>query len=215
EMGCKTDVVRNDELAVADLVRRRPQALVISPGPCTPREAGVCMAAVAELVGRVPILGVCLGHQVIAAALGGRVVRAPEPIHGRTSAIHHNGLRLFAGLPNPLRATRYHSLIVEEDSLPECLTVTARTSDGLIMAIEHQRYPVFGTQFHPESILTERGHHLLANFLRLAGIAAVSVPDASDADELRAAAFVRPDALAGKDPSPATPPRRRGTPLHW
>ena len=174
EMGRGTDVVRNDAVTVAEIVRRRPAALIISPGPCTPREAGVSVAAVAELVGRVPILGVCLGHQVIAAALGGRVVRAPEPVHGRTSAIHHDSRRLFEGLPNPLRATRYHSLIVEEASLPECLTVTARTADGLIMAVEHRQLPVFGIQFHPESILTERGHQLLANFLREAGVAAAS-----------------------------------------
>ncbi|NOX53887.1 MAG: aminodeoxychorismate/anthranilate synthase component II [Planctomycetes bacterium] len=202
EMGCDTDVVRNDAVTVADIVRRRPAALVISPGPCTPREAGVSVVAVAELVGQAPILGVCLGHQVIAAALGGRVVRAPEPVHGRTSAIHHRGRRLFDGLPNPLRATRYHSLIVEEASLPECLTVTARTADGLIMAVEHRQHPVFGIQFHPESVLTERGHQLLANFLREAGIAAATRP--FDRDE-RERPTTRADGSGRMSPRPIHP----------
>ena len=147
-----------------------PQAIVISPGPCTPNEAGVSLDLIRELGSRIPTLGVCLGHQALAAALGGNVIRAPEPVHGRTSLVQHNGRRLFAGLPNPLRATRYHSLIVEESSLPAELRIVARTADGLPMALEHTAWPAFGVQFHPESILTESGHRLLANFLSLAGV---------------------------------------------
>jgi anthranilate synthase/aminodeoxychorismate synthase-like glutamine amidotransferase len=150
ELGCATQVVRNDALTVAEIARLAPQAIVISPGPCTPAEAGISMALIRELGPRVPILGVCLGHQALAAALGGNIVRAPEPVHGRTSLVHHTGDRLFEGLPNPLRATRYHSLIVEELSLPSELRVTARTSDGIPMALEHKTWPAFGVQFHPE-----------------------------------------------------------------
>ena len=215
EMGCRTDVVRNDAITVAEIARRRPDALIISPGPCTPREAGVSVAAVAELVGQVPILGVCLGHQVIAAALGGRVVRAPEPVHGRTSAIHHTGQRLFHGLPNPLRATRYHSLIVEERSLPDCLAVTARTADGLIMAVEHRERPVFGVQFHPESVLTQSGHRLLANFLRLADLVPASVPEGDGADRAGADAVRRSVESARDRPAPGDAKSRNETPLHW
>jgi anthranilate synthase/aminodeoxychorismate synthase-like glutamine amidotransferase len=170
ELECETQVVRNDAVTVAGVTRLSPQAIVISPGPCTPAEAGISRALIRELGPRVPILGVCLGHQALAAALGGNVVRAREPIHGRTSLVQHNGERLFAGLPNPLRATRYHSLIVEEETLPAELRVTARTSDGIPMALEHATWPAFGVQFHPESILTDLGHRLLANFLRIAGL---------------------------------------------
>jgi anthranilate synthase/aminodeoxychorismate synthase-like glutamine amidotransferase len=176
ELGCATEVVRNDTVTVADVVRLAPQAIVISPGPCTPAEAGISMALIRELGPRVPILGVCLGHQALAAALGGNVIRAHEPIHGRTSLVHHKGERLFAGLPNPLRATRYHSLIVEELSLPSELRVTARTSDGIPMALEHLTWPAFGVQFHPESILTDSGHRLLANFLQIAGLPVGDLP---------------------------------------
>ncbi|MBI3866134.1 MAG: aminodeoxychorismate/anthranilate synthase component II [Planctomycetia bacterium] len=176
ELGCKTLVVRNDAVTVADVVRLEPQAIVISPGPCTPYEAGISMDLIHELGPRVPILGVCLGHQALAAALGARIVRAPEPVHGRTSLIHHDRMRLFARLANPLCATRYHSLIVDEATLPAELRVTARTVDGLPMALEHAEWPAFGVQFHPESILTESGHRLIANFLEIAGIAAKSIP---------------------------------------
>jgi len=176
ELGCATEVVRNDTVSVAEVAEMAPQAIVISPGPCTPHEAGISIDLIRQLGPRIPILGVCLGHQALAAALGGNVIRAPEPIHGRTSLVQHDGTRLFAGLPVPLRATRYHSLIVEESSLPAELRVTARTADGLPMALEHTAWPAFGVQFHPESILTDSGHRLLANFLSLAGLPVGPLP---------------------------------------
>jgi anthranilate synthase/aminodeoxychorismate synthase-like glutamine amidotransferase len=177
ELGQETVVVRNDAVSVAEIAAMRPQAIIISPGPCTPSEAGISLDLVRELGPRVPMLGVCLGHQAIAQALGGRVIRAPEPVHGRTSLIEHHGERLFAGLPQPLRATRYHSLIVEESSLPGELKIVARTPDGLPMALEHVTWSLFGVQFHPESILTQDGHRLLANFLKLAGLAVAGLPE--------------------------------------
>lgn len=169
ELGCATDVVRNDRLTVDQIAQEPCEAVVISPGPCSPAEAGVSVSLVRELSGTVPILGVCLGHQSIAAALGGRVIRAPEPVHGRASRVLHDGTRLFEGLPSPLTVGRYHSLVAEAATLPPVLGVTARTDDGLVMAIEHESHPTWGVQFHPESILTEGGHALIANFLRLAG----------------------------------------------
>jgi anthranilate synthase/aminodeoxychorismate synthase-like glutamine amidotransferase len=168
ELGCETEVVRNDRLTVAEVAARAATALVISPGPCSPSEAGISVSVVRELSGAVPILGVCLGHQAIAAALGGRVVRAPEPIHGRASRVRHGGTGLFEGLPDPLTVGRYHSLVAEEATLPSALRVTARTDDHLVMALEHGSHPTYGVQFHPESILTEGGHALITNFLRLA-----------------------------------------------
>jgi anthranilate synthase/aminodeoxychorismate synthase-like glutamine amidotransferase len=170
ELGCETKVMRSDAVTVDEVRSASPQAIIISPGPCTPREAGISTDVVRELGAEIPILGVCLGHQAIAAALGGHIVRAPEPVHGRTSAISHEGTSLFTGLPQPLTATRYHSLIVEEASLPAELRITARSPEGLIMGLEHTRWPVFGVQFHPESVLTDAGHRLLANFLLRAGI---------------------------------------------
>ncbi|MCR4411746.1 MAG: aminodeoxychorismate/anthranilate synthase component II, partial [Thermoguttaceae bacterium] len=172
-LGHATAVVRNDAIDVEGVGRLRPDALVLSPGPCTPEQAGCSLATVREFCGRIPMLGVCLGHQVIAQALGGRVIRAVEPVHGRTSPVLHDGQGLFAGLPSPLLGGRYHSLVVEEASLPSCLEVCARTPDGVVMAIQHRRFPVVGLQFHPESILTEAGYAILAGFLRLAGL---SVP---------------------------------------
>jgi anthranilate synthase component 2 len=151
---------------VAQVAERRPQAIVISPGPCTPAEAGISVALLRELGPRVPTLGVCLGHQCIGEAFGGRVIRAPEVMHGKTSLIYHDGTGVFDGLPNPFEAIRYHSLIVERGSLPDELTATAQTSQGLIMGLRHRRYPVEGVQFHPESIKTEAGKDLLRNFLR-------------------------------------------------
>lgn len=200
ELGCATQVVRNDALSVAEIARLKPTAIVISPGPCTPREAGVSMELIRELAPRVPMLGVCLGHQAIAAALGGQVIRAPEPIHGRTSWIHHDQRRLLAGLPNPLQATRYHSLIVEEVTLPETLQVTARTSDGILMALEHKSWPLFGVQFHPESVLTDCGHLLLRNFLRIAGINAKESPG-GDLQELPASLVSAADEWFQKEPA--------------
>ncbi len=179
-LGQSTRVVRNTAIDVAAVRELGPQAVVLSPGPCTPKEAGCSVDVVRELVGEVPILGVCLGHQAIAEALGGRVVRAAEPVHGRTSKIFHNGRGVFAGLPNPIVGCRYHSLAVEESSLPACLEVAARTEDGTLMAIAHRQYPVVGLQFHPESILTETGYGLLAAFLRLAGLSVGGVPTLAD-----------------------------------
>lgn len=170
-LGQETRVVRNDAVNVAEIRRLQPDALVLSPGPCTPSEAGCSLAVVRELTGEFPILGVCLGHQTIAAAMGGQVVRAKEPVHGRASLVQHDSQGLFSGLPSPLTVGRYHSLVVEEESLPPELEVTSRTKDGVVMAIAHRQHPVVGVQFHPESILTLGGFELLANFLRLAGMA--------------------------------------------
>ncbi len=179
ELGCDTRVVRNDALSVEEVRALQPQAIVISPGPCSPNEAGISVEVLRQLGSDIPMLGVCLGHQSLAAAYGGNVVRATEPVHGRTSWVRHAGTALFAGVTNPFRATRYHSLVVDEASLPVDLVVTAWTDDGVPMAIEHQHHRLYGLQFHPESVLTEFGHRLLANFLHLAGIETATVPDAT------------------------------------
>jgi anthranilate synthase/aminodeoxychorismate synthase-like glutamine amidotransferase len=155
---------------VAAARRLNPQAIVLSPGPCTPNEAGCSLDVVRQLHASVPMLGVCLGHQAIAAALGAKVVRSPEPMHGRTSLVHHDGQGVFGGAPEPLRACRYHSLVVEEASLPLCLEANAWAEDGMVMGLQHRELPVVGVQFHPESILTDAGYLMLANFLRLAGL---------------------------------------------
>ena len=165
ELGADVLVKRNDELSVGDVAALAPEKIVISPGPCTPNEAGISVALIRELGGVVPILGVCLGHQSIGAADGGAVVRAPQVMHGKLSAIHHDGAGVFAGLPPAFQATRYHSLIVRRDDLPDTLEVTAWTDDGLIMGLRHRTLPVEGVQFHPESIMTEAGKALLKNFL--------------------------------------------------
>ncbi len=165
ELGASVLVRRNDAITLAEAEALAPSHLVISPGPCTPAEAGVSNALIAALGPRVPTLGVCLGHQCIGAVYGGRVIQAPEPVHGKTALIAHDGSGLFAGLPNPFEAMRYHSLIVERATLPDCLTISAQAGDGLIMALRHREYPVFGVQFHPESILTAAGKALLRNFL--------------------------------------------------
>ena len=167
ELGEEVEVVRNDALGVEGIRRLGPTHMVLSPGPCTPREAGVCVEAVRTLGDVLPTLGVCLGHQCIGEALGGRVVRAPRPVHGKTSRVRHDGRGLFRRLPRPLRVTRYHSLLVSADGLPEDVRVTARTDDGEVMALEHTRRPLWGVQFHPEAVMTEAGHALLANFLAL------------------------------------------------
>ena len=167
ELGAATEVWRNDELTVADAVALAPERVVISPGPCGPDQAGISRVLVERLAGAIPILGVCLGHQVIAQVCGGRVGRASAIVHGRATPVHHDGRTLFAGLSNPFVATRYHSLAVERASLPECLEVSATSEDGTIMGIRHRHWPLEGVQFHPESILTTEGKQLLANFLRL------------------------------------------------
>ena len=169
-LGAETLICPSHAIDVADIARLSPQALVISPGPCTPAEAGCSVAAVQAFRGRVPVLGVCLGHQALAVALGARIVRAHEPVHGRTSPVHHDALNLFAGIPSPMIACRYHSLVVDPGSLPAGLAVTARDDEGTIMALEYAADRLYGVQFHPESILTEHGFRLLANFLDTAGI---------------------------------------------
>jgi anthranilate synthase component 2 len=171
ELGAECEVFRNDKISVEAVLRAKPKAIVLSPGPCTPNEAGICLELVAQAGPKVPLLGVCLGHQAIGQSYGGKVIRAALPMHGKLSTIRHGGRGVFDGLPSRLQVTRYHSLIVERSSLPSELEVTAETADGLIMGLEHKRHPVHGVQFHPESIASEHGHQLLANFLKLAGIA--------------------------------------------
>jgi len=168
ELGETVEVVRNDAITVADALALRPEAVVLSPGPCDPDRAGICLALIREGAGQVPILGVCLGHQAIGQAFGGRVVRAPEPWHGKVDTIAHAGTDLFAGIPQGFRATRYHSLVVERETLPDALAVTAWNAEGLVMGLRHRTLPVFGVQFHPESIASEHGHALVGNFMALA-----------------------------------------------
>jgi len=168
QLGADVVVKRNDELSARSALAMRPEAVVLSPGPCTPNEAGICLSLIAEANGRMPILGVCLGHQAIGQVYGGKVVRAPEPMHGKTSRIHHNGRSVFRGLNNDFLATRYHSLTIAPESLPDALDVTATSDDGVIQGIMHKRHPVHGVQFHPESIASENGHALLQNFLTIA-----------------------------------------------
>ena len=166
-LGAEVEVVRNDERSVEDVLTAKPDAILLSPGPCTPKEAGICLDLIRKANGGVPIMGVCLGHQAIGDAYGGDVVRAPEPLHGKMSEIAHRGETLFAGINGPFQATRYHSLIVERKTLPADLAITAE-ADGLIMALSHRTHPVHGVQFHPESIASEHGHLILKNFLDLA-----------------------------------------------
>ena len=179
ELGAACDVRRNDSLSVAQAMALRPEAIVLSPGPCTPNEAGICCDLIRAAAGRIPILGVCLGHQAIGQVFGGEVVRAPAPMHGKVSQIHHAGTDIFAGLRNPFAATRYHSLIVRAETFPSSLVVTARTDDGLIMGLRHATLPVYGEQFHPESIASEHGHDLLRNFLRLAASVRIQAEEAA------------------------------------
>ena len=167
ELGADIVVRRNDRVTVEQVREMQPEKIVVSPGPCTPREAGVSVALIREMAGAAPILGVCLGHQSIGEAFGGKVVRAPYLMHGKTSRIHHDGKTVFAGIEQDFTATRYHSLIVQEDSLPAALEISAQTEDGLIMGLRHRELPVEGVQFHPESILTAAGKRLLGNFLNL------------------------------------------------
>lgn len=165
ELGEDCLVFRNDKIGLAQIEELSPTHIVISPGPCTPNEAGISLEVVKKFAGKIPILGVCLGHQVIGQAFGGKVVRAPEPVHGKTSLIYHLRQGVMAGLPSPFEATRYHSLILEKETLPDSLEVTAWTEDGIVMGVKHRSFKVEGVQFHPESILTRYGHKLLANFI--------------------------------------------------
>jgi anthranilate synthase component 2 len=167
ELGAKVEVRRNDALTVDEALAMRPEGIVLSPGPCDPDKAGICLELIRRAAGQVPILGVCLGHQAIGQAFGGQVVRASKPMHGKVDMIDHDGSGIFAGLPSPFRATRYHSLVVDRASLPSCLHVAASSGDGMIMGMAHRDLPVWGVQFHPESIETEHGHKMLRNFLDL------------------------------------------------
>ena len=169
ELGAQMVVKRNDTLTAAEAVAMSPQGIILSPGPCTPNEAGICLDLIKAAAGKIPLLGVCLGHQALGQAFGGKVVRAPAPLHGKLSQITHEGKGVFHDIPTRFTATRYHSLVVERASLPTCLEITAETEDGLIMGLAHRELTVHGVQFHPESIASEHGHKLLANFLQLAG----------------------------------------------
>ncbi len=168
ELGAEMEVRRNDALSVDEALAYGPEGIVISPGPCDPDQAGICLALIRAAAGKCPILGVCLGHQAIAQAMGGDIVRAPVPMHGKVSEIHHRGTDLFENTPDPFPATRYHSLTVARETLPDCLDITAEADDGLIMGLTHKELPLYGVQFHPESIASENGHQLLQNFLNLA-----------------------------------------------
>ena len=170
DLGAMCDVHRNDKITVDAALSMKPTAIVLSPGPCSPNEAGICLDLIKAAEGRIPLLGVCLGHQSIGQAYGGTVVRAPLPMHGKVTSIRHSGKGVFQGLTAKIGVTRYHSLIVERSTLPDCLEVTAETPDGMIMGLQHESHPVHGVQFHPESIASELGHDMLANFLTLAGI---------------------------------------------
>jgi anthranilate synthase component 2 len=167
ELGAKVDVWRNDQITVAEIAAKKPTGIIISPGPCTPNEAGICLELIETLKADVPMFGVCLGFQSMGQVFGGTVCRAPYVMHGKTSWITHTGKGVFKDLPSPYEATRYHSLIVERDSMPDCLEITAETDDGLVMGLQHKEYPLHGVQFHPESIASEHGHSLLKNFLTI------------------------------------------------
>ena len=168
ELGAEVRVVRNDEISAAEALGMKPDGIVLSPGPCTPNEAGICLDVISRANGAMPILGVCLGHQAIGQIYGGKVVRAPEPMHGKLSRVHHTGKSVFRGLNNDFLATRYHSLTIDPPSMPGSLEVTATSEDGVIQGVMHKSHPVHGVQFHPESIASENGHALLANFLQIA-----------------------------------------------
>ena len=174
ELGAAVDVRRNDQVSVAEVMALHPQGIILSPGPCDPDRAGICLALIEAAAGKLPVLGVCLGHQAIGQAFGGKVIRGPVPMHGKLTAVQHRGEGIFQDIPTPFMATRYHSLVVERGSLPDCFSVTAETENGLIMGLAHRNLPIHGVQFHPESIASEHGHRLLGNFLRLAGLNAPS-----------------------------------------
>jgi anthranilate synthase component 2 len=165
ELGAEVVVKRNDAITVDQVLAMRPQGIVISPGPCDPDRAGICLELIGRAAGTIPLFGVCLGHQAIGQAFGGKVVRAPKPMHGKVDSISHDNTGVFSGLPSPFRATRYHSLVVEKDGFPDCLHVSAWSGDGMVMGLTHKELPIWGVQFHPESIETEHGHSMLRNFL--------------------------------------------------
>lgn len=169
ELGARIEVRRNDQISAEDALAMDPQGIVLSPGPCDPDRAGICLELIEKVAGKLPVLGVCLGHQAIGQAFGAKVVRAGLPMHGKTSAMHHRGVGVFEDLPSPIVATRYHSLTLERETFPDCLEITAETEDGVIMGLQHRELPLHGVQFHPESIASEKGHALLANFLAIAG----------------------------------------------
>ncbi|GGF52395.1 aminodeoxychorismate/anthranilate synthase component II [Terasakiella brassicae] len=168
ELGAEMVVRRNDVLSADEAMALNPEGIILSPGPCDPDQAGICLELIAKASGKLPIFGVCLGHQSIGQAFGAKIVRAPEPMHGKISAIHHEGKGVFANIPSPLAVTRYHSLTIDPASMPDCLEVTSQTEDGVIMGVQHKELPIHGVQFHPESIASEHGHQLLKNFLELA-----------------------------------------------
>ncbi|MBS0384721.1 MAG: aminodeoxychorismate/anthranilate synthase component II [Proteobacteria bacterium] len=170
DLGEPTDIMRNDAMSAADALKRRPRAVILSPGPCTPNEAGICLDLLREAPANLPILGVCLGHQAIGQAFGGEVVSAKAIMHGKISPVRHRGGGVFRGLPSPFHATRYHSLAVKRDTFPSALDIDAETEDGEVMGLSHKTRPIFGVQFHPESIASEHGHALIANFLAEAGV---------------------------------------------
>jgi anthranilate synthase/aminodeoxychorismate synthase-like glutamine amidotransferase len=199
ELGEAPLVRRHDALEIEDIVELKPSHIIISPGPCSPKEAGISTEVVRRLGPRIPVLGVCLGHQCIGAAYGGEIVRAALPMHGKVSRIHHTGQGLFAGLPSPFIATRYHSLVIAPDSVPPSLMVTARAEDGEIMAVQHREDPVYGVQFHPESVLTEHGYQLLDHFLHGEAVTSRPVPDGADGAVIRSS-------LPGSTLASAPPP---------
>lgn len=168
ELGAEMIVRRNDVLSADEAMALNPQGIILSPGPCDPDQAGICLELIKKASGKLPIFGVCLGHQSIGQAFGAKIVRAPEPMHGKISPIHHEGKGVFANIPSPLAVTRYHSLTIDPASMPDCLEVTSKTDDGVIMGVQHKELPIHGVQFHPESIASEHGHQLLKNFLELA-----------------------------------------------
>lgn len=169
ELGPEVEVRRNDEISVEDALAMAPEGIVISPGPCNPEKAGICLDLINQAAGKIKIMGVCLGHQSIGQAFGGDIIQAPEFMHGKVDKIFHKGTSIFTSLPSPLNATRYHSLIIDRKTLPECLEITAENSDGLIMGVRHKQYQIHGVQFHPESIASEHGHDLLRNFIDFPG----------------------------------------------
>jgi anthranilate synthase component 2 len=169
ELGARLEVHRNDKIAVDQVLARHPRGIILSPGPCDPDKAGICLDLIAAATGRVPILGVCLGHQAIGQSFGGKVIRAPKPMHGKVSKVHHNGQGIFRDVPNDFTATRYHSLTIDPTGFPDALEITAQSEDGVIMGLAHRTQKIYGVQFHPESIASEHGHKILANFLQECG----------------------------------------------